>query len=74
MAIQHVHEVIDRLTEDKAFRMKYCKDPDSTLGAYLNMEEIRAIKTGDGHSLTRMGCGEKFGDLTAALCGENPGP
>ena len=66
--------VIQRLSRDKAFRVKYCEDPDGTLEAYLSPEEIRAIKTGDGHMLTQLGCGERWEELTATLCGPHPGP
>lgn len=72
MAVDHIETVIGRLTRDKAFRMKYCQDPDGTLEAYLTPEEIKAIKTGDGHSLHLMGCNESLEQLTAALCGPHP--
>lgn len=64
--------VVDRLARDKAFRMKYCQDPDRTLESYLSPEEIRAIKTGDGHRLHVLGCGDKLEELHAALCGPQP--
>jgi hypothetical protein len=71
IAVEQIEAVIGRLAHDKAFRVKYCQDPDSTLEAYLTPEEIRAIKTGDGHRLTLMGC-EKWDELHAALCGSLP--
>src|SRR5947209_2210364 len=74
IAIEQIETVIGRLTHDKAFRVKYCQDPDATLEAYLTPEEIRAIKTGDGHRLGQLGGDLKWADLTAALCGPNPGP
>lgn len=74
IAVQHIEEVVDRLLEDRAFRMKYSQDPDTTLQAYLSPDEIHAIKTGDGHRLLEMGCGHKLEDLTEALCGPHPGP
>lgn len=74
IATEQIETVIGRLTRDKAFRIKYCQDPDGTLGSYLNPEEIRAIKTGDGHRLELMGCGDHWEELTAALCGPHPGP
>jgi hypothetical protein len=63
--------VIGRLTYDKAFRVKYCQDPDGTLEMYLSPEEIHAIKTGDGHSLSMMGC-ERVPELLASLCTNTP--
>jgi len=71
IAIEQIETVITRLTRDKAFRVKYCQDPDGTLDAYLTPEEIRAIKSGDGHSLSLMGC-DKWEELTSALCGPHP--
>ena len=73
IATQHFETVIGRLTRDKAFRMKYCQDPDGTLSAYLSPEEIRALKTGDGHRLGLLGAGDSWHELTAALCGPDPG-
>lgn len=73
IAIEQIETVIGRLTHDKAFRVKYCQDPDTALESYLTPEEIRAIKTGDGHTLHRMGCGDKWEELTSALCGPHPG-
>jgi len=74
IATQQIQEVIDRLVVDTAFRTKYCQDPDGTLEAYLTPEEIRAIKTGDGHRLVQLGCGDRWAGLTQALCGPHPGP
>ena len=74
IAIEQIETVIQRLSADKAFRVKYCQDPDAALEAYLSPEEIRAIKTGDGHRLTELGCGEKWEELTATLCGPERGP
>jgi hypothetical protein len=72
IAIQQLETVIARLTRDKAFRVKYCQDPDATLKAYLSPEEIQAVKTGDGHWLARMGCSEHMENLTAAFAGPHP--
>ena len=72
IATEQIETVIGRLTRDKAFRVKYCQDPDGTLEAYLTPEEIRAIKTGDGHSLAMMGCEQQIEHLTAAFCGPHP--
>lgn len=72
IATEQVETVIGRLTRDRAFRVKYCQDPDGTLDAYLTPEEIRAIKTGDGHRLEVLGCGDKWAEFTAALCGGHP--
>ena len=69
IAIEHIETVIGRLTRDRAFRVKYCQDPDGTLQAYLTPEEIQAIKTGDGHRLALMGCSEQVEGLTAAFAG-----
>lgn len=74
IAIQQIEEVINRLSTDKAFRMKYRQNPDTALETYLSPEEIHAIKTGDGYWLAAMGCGNRWGELTAALCGSDPGP
>lgn len=74
IAVEQIEAVANRLTRDKAFRVKYCQDPDGTLGSYLTSEEIRAIKTGDGHRLQLMGCEQTWEELTAALCGPDPGP
>lgn len=74
MATPQIEAVIDRLAEDRAFRVKYCQDPDGTLGAYhLSSEEIRAIKTGD-HQLQTLIDGRKWETLVRALCGPDPGP
>jgi len=72
MAVEQFETVIGRLMRDKSFRVKYCEDPDGTLESYLTPEEIRAIKTGDGHRLTLLGCGEKWEELHAALCDGHP--
>lgn len=69
IASEHIQAVIGRLTHDKAFRVKYCQDPDRALEMYLTPEEIQAVKTGDGHQLALMGCAERVEDLTAAFCG-----
>jgi hypothetical protein len=65
---------VTRLVNDQAFQTQYRQNPDATLEAYLTPDEIRAIKTGDGHRLTEWGCGEQWPLLTAALCGPDPGP
>lgn len=72
IAIVQLETVIARLTRDKAFRARYCQDPDATLEAYLTPEEIQAIKTGDGHWLAKMGCSEHMENLTAAFAGPHP--
>jgi len=72
IAIDQVETVIGRLSGDKAFRIKYCQDPDGTLESYLTPEEIRAIKTGDSHSLDQMGCGDKWVEFVSAFCGRHP--
>jgi hypothetical protein len=54
--------------------VKYSEDPDATLEAYLSPEEIRAIKTGDGHKLLQMGCEGQWDELVRTLCGPAPGP
>lgn len=72
IAIEQFETVVGRLSRDKAFRVKYCQNPDTTLEAYLTPEEIHAIKTGDGHRLHLMGCGDKWEELTSALCGPQP--
>jgi hypothetical protein len=72
IAIEQFETVVGRLARDKAFRVKYCQNPDTTLEAYLTPEEIHAIKTGDGHRLHLMGCGDKWEELTQALCGPQP--
>lgn len=74
IATPQIEAVIDRLASDKAFRVKYCQDPDGTLGAYhLTQEEIRAIKSGDNHLLELIDAG-KWDELISALCGPDPGP
>ena len=73
IATLQIEAVIDRLATDRAFRMKYCQDPDRTLGAYhLTPDEIRAIKTGDDR-LKQLITEEKWGELISVLCGQNPG-
>jgi hypothetical protein len=71
IATDGIETIIGRLTQDKSFRVKYCQDPDATLKSYLSPEEIRAIKTGDGHDLSRMGC-DRWQELFASLCSEVP--
>lgn len=72
MAAQEIDSVIARLARDRAFRQKYCQDPDRALEAYLSPEEIRAIKTGDGLSLQRMGAGKGWDEFTQELCTQSP--
>ena len=74
IAIEQVETVIERLSSDKAFRVKYCQDPDKTLESYLTPEEIHAIKTGDGHSFEVKGQGDAWRKITETLCGPDPGP
>ncbi len=73
IATPQIEAVIERLATDRAFRVKYCQDPEGTLEMYLTPDEIRAIKTGDGHRLGQLGCDESWDRLTAALCGPDPG-
>jgi hypothetical protein len=74
IATPQIEAVIDRLAVDKAFRVKYCQDPDEALGAYhLSSEEIKAIKTGDDRLLELID-GNKWEELIKALCGPHPGP
>lgn len=74
IATPQIEAVIERLSTDRAFRVKYCQDPDETLGAYhLTSDEIRAIKTGD-EMLKHLIVEEKWSELIAALCGPFPGP
>jgi hypothetical protein len=74
IATPQIEAVIDRLAVDRAFRMKYCQDPDGTLSAYhLTPEEVLAIKTGDD-GLTQLVTEEKWEELIRALCGPVPGP
>ena len=68
---QPIEIVIQRLAADKAFRMKYSQDPDGTLEAYLSPEEIRAVKTGDGHRLMLLLDGGQWEALNSALCGNS---
>lgn len=72
IATEQLETVVGRLTRDEAFRIKYCQDPDEALQSYLSPDEIKAIKTGDGHRLSLMGCGDHWEGLTAALCGPHP--
>lgn len=72
IAIEQIDTIIERLTNDRAFRAKYCQDPDGTLESHLTSAEIRAIKTGDGDALRRMGCGKSWDDFTASLCVQSP--
>lgn len=74
IAAEQIETVIQRLTQDKAFFVNYCQDPDSTLGSYLTPAEIRAIKTGDGHQFEVRGYGDTWQKITETLCGPNPGP
>lgn len=74
MASEQIGTVIQRLSRDKAFKVKYCQNPDTALESYLTREEIQAIKTGDGHRLEVMGYGDHWEDLTETLCGPDPGP
>jgi hypothetical protein len=71
MAIEHVETVIGRLTNDRAFRLKYCEDPDAALQMYLSPEQIKAVKSGDGHTLSCMGS-DRWDELFASLCREVP--
>lgn len=65
--------MIERLSSDKAFRVKYCQDPDGTLSAYhLTPDEILAFKSGDDH-LAGLTSDQKWEDYIQALCGPNPG-
>ena len=72
IAIQQIEAVIQRLSSDPVFRVQYCQNPDRTLEAYLSPDEMRALKGGDGHRFAQLGYGERWEDLTAALCGPNP--
>jgi hypothetical protein len=71
MAVEHIESVIGRLTRDAAFRLKYCEDPNAALQAYLTPAEIHAIKSGDGHTLSTMGC-KRWDELLASMCMEVP--
>ncbi|MGH2448113.1 MAG: hypothetical protein ACRDFS_05865 [Chloroflexota bacterium] len=69
IATLQIEAVVDRLSEDRAFRVKYCQDPDQTLGSYhLSQEEIRAIKTGDDRLVELIGA-NKWEELIDALSG-----
>jgi hypothetical protein len=73
IATPQIEAVIDRLAQDRAFRVKYCQDPDGTLGAYhLTTEEIRYMKSGDDRLLDLID-GNKWDEFIKALCGPNPG-
>jgi hypothetical protein len=72
--MEQLDTVIEKLSDDTSFRLRYCQDPDKTLAGYLNPEAIRAIKTGDGHRLAGLGSADKWEQLTKALCGPDPGP
>ena len=74
ISIEQIETVIDRLKKDKAFRVKYCQDPDRTLAEYLSPVEIHAIKTGDGRLLGQLGTSSRWQELSAGLCGPDPGP
>lgn len=74
IATEQIETVVARLVNDKTFQMEYRRNPDAALEAYLTPDEIRAIKTGDGHLLSELGGGEQWPQLTAALCGPDPGP
>jgi len=66
--------VIDRLQQDRTFRLQYCADPDKALSVYhLNGSEMRALRTGDGLELELLGLGQKWDDFVEALCGPHPG-
>jgi hypothetical protein len=74
IATPQIEAVIDRLQADRAFRVKYCQDPDGTLSTYhLSQDEIRAIKTGDDQLLELID-GNRWEELIKALCGPHPGP
>jgi len=73
IATAQIDAVIQRLSADPEFRVRYCQDPDKALESYLSPEEIRAIKTGDGHRLGQLGSDGKWADITTALCGPHPG-
>ena len=72
--MEEIQTVVERLSADRAFRVKYSQDPDRALESYLTPAQIRAIKIGDGHLLGQLGCGEHWDQLVATLCGPNPGP
>jgi hypothetical protein len=74
IAIDQVESVFDRLMKDRAFRKSYCQDPDGTLAAYLTPNEIHAVKTGDGRLLGQLGNSSRWQELSARLCGPDPGP
>lgn len=74
IAIETIETVIDRLMQDKQFRLSYCQNPDKTLGAYLTPAEVHAIKTGDDSLLGQIGRSPRWQELTARLCGPDPGP
>lgn len=71
IATPQIEAAIERLAADKAFRVKYCQNPDEALGAYhLSSDEIRAFKIGDDR-LQQMITEEKWEDLIKALCGSS---
>jgi hypothetical protein len=74
IAIEQVESMVDRLTKDQTFRRKYCQDPDGTLAEYLTPAEIRAIKTGDDQQLGHLSRSPRWRELSAGLCGVDPGP
>jgi hypothetical protein len=71
MAVDQLETIIGRLAHDKAFRVKYCEDPDAALQAYLSPQEIKAIKSGDGHTRTGIRSG-RWDEMLASLCKEVP--
>jgi hypothetical protein len=74
IAVEQIEAVMERLTGDRAFRVKYCQDPDETLAAYrLTPDEVRAIKAGDDR-LSHLVAEEKWEEFIKALCGPYPGP
>jgi hypothetical protein len=73
IATPQIEAVIERLSTDRAFRVKYCQDPDRTLRAsHLTPDEIQAFKTGDNHLMGLIADG-KWEEFIHALCGHNPG-
>jgi hypothetical protein len=74
IATQEIETVVQRLSADPEFRLRYSQDPDGALRSYLSPEQIQAIKTGDGHKLQQLGCGGQWDKLVATLCGPDPGP
>ena len=74
IALDPVETVIHRLMQDSEFRVQYCQNPDVALRAYLTPAEIRAVKTGDGSMLGVLGRSARWQELSARLCGIDPGP